>query len=103
MNMKKTLSLLSLFLVFVVCACAMPTTTVKTVDDRPTLAFKGAPEGAILYVDGINMGPAAQYSGEPRVLAVEPGTHTVRVTINNQVLYEQRVFVEGSLKTIIIR
>jgi len=25
------------------------------------------------------------------------------VTINNQVLYEQRVFVEGSLKTIIIR
>jgi hypothetical protein len=81
----------------------MPTTTVRTVDDRPTLAFKGAPEGALLYIDDLNMGTASQYNGEPRVLTIEPGTHTVRVILNNEVIYEQRIFVESSLKTITIR
>ncbi len=81
----------------------MPATTVRTVDDRPTLAFKGVPEGALLYIDGLNMGSAAQYNGEPNVLTIEPGTHIVRVTFNNEVIYEQRIFVESSLKTITIR
>jgi len=81
----------------------MPTTTVRTVDDRPTLAFKGAPADALLYIDGLNMGPVAQYNAEPNVLTIEPGTHTVRVTVNNEVIYEQRIFVESSLKTITIR
>jgi hypothetical protein len=80
----------------------MPATTVRTVDDRPTLAFKGAPAGATLYIDGLNMGPVDQYDGVNMVLTVEPGTHTVRVTVNNAAIYEQRVFVESSLKTITI-
>jgi len=49
------------------------------------------------------MGQAAQYNGEPQVLTIEPGTHSVRVTLNNEVIYEQRIFVESSLKTITIR
>jgi hypothetical protein len=108
--MKKVVVLSFLALVFALCSCTMPTTTVRTVDDRPTLAFKGAPEGALLYIDGLNMGPVAQYNAEPKdtyeptkVLTIEPGTHTVRVTVNNEVIYEQRIFVESSLKTITIR
>lgn len=99
--MKKVIVFSLLALVFTLCSC-MPTTTVRTVDDRPTLAFKGAPAGAILYIDGLNMGPVAQYDGESMVLTVEPGTHTVKVTVNNTAIYEQRVFVESSLKTITI-
>lgn len=101
--MKKVIVFSFLAVVFALCSCAMPTTTVRTVDDRPTLAFKGAPEGALIYIDDLNMGQAAQYNGEPRVLTIEPGTHTVRVTLNNEVIYEQRIFVESSLKTITIR
>ena len=107
--MKKVIVFSLLALVFTLCSC-MPTTTVRTVDDRPTLAFKGAPAGATLYIDGLNMGPVAQYNAEPKdtyeptkVLTIEPGTHTVRVTVNNEVIYEQRIFVESSLKTITIR
>lgn len=101
--MKKVIVFSFLVFVFSLCSCSMPTTTVRTVDDRPTLAFKGAPEGALLYIDGLNMGNAGQYNGEPNVLTIEPGTHTVRVTINNEVIYEQRIFVESSLKTITIK
>ena len=101
--MKKVIVFSFLALVFALCSCAMPISTVRTVDDRPTLAFKGAPEGALLYIDGLNMGTAGQYNGEPNVLTIEPGTHTVRVTINNEVIYEQRIFVESSLKTITIK
>ena len=89
-----------LFSPFAVVLCLQPH---RTVDDRPTLALKGAPEGALLYIDGLNMGQAAQYNGEPQVLTIEPGTHSVRVTLNNEVIYEQRIFVESSLKTITIR
>jgi hypothetical protein len=101
--MKKVILFSFLALVLALCSCTMPTTAVRTVDDRPTLAFKGAPEGALLYIDGLNMGAAGQFNGEPQVLTIEPGTHTVRVTLNNQVIYEQRIFVESSLKTITIR
>jgi hypothetical protein len=84
------------------CSCAMPNTAVRTVDDRPTIAIKGAPPDALLFVDGLPMGVANQYDGEPKTLTVEPGSHTVRVTFANQVIYEQRVFVESSLKTITV-
>jgi hypothetical protein len=84
-------------------SCAMPNTAVRTIDDRPTLAIKGAPLDAVLYVDNLPMGAASQYDGAPNTLAVEPGSHTVRITVGNQVIYEQRVFVESSLKTIIVR
>ena len=98
--MKKTLVGLILALL---CGCAMPVTTVKTIDDRPALAFTGAPEGAILFVDGLNMGPAIEYNGEPKILNVEPGTHALRIISNGSVIYEQRVFVESALKTITVR
>jgi len=81
----------------------MPKTSVRTVDDRPTLAFKGAPENAVLFVDGLNMGNANQYNADPKTLSIEPGTHLVRVIVNQDVIFEQRVFVESALKTITIR
>jgi hypothetical protein len=85
------------------CGCSLPVTTVSTIDDRPALAFKGAPEGAVLFVDGLNVGSAAEYNGNPKILNVQPGTHTLRITANGGVLYEQRVFVESSLKTITVK
>jgi len=90
-----------IMLVFV-AGCTMPATTVKTVDERPSLAFKDAPSGALLYLDGLNMGDAAIYDGAPKVLLVEPGTHVIRIVKDGAVIYEQKVFLESSLKTITI-
>lgn len=80
--------------------CASPNTTVRTADDRPALAFQDAPKDALLFVDELSMGPANQYNGRPKVLMIEPGMHNVRVTVNSKILFEQRVFVESSTKTI---
>lgn len=101
--MKNNIVFALMALTFVLCSCSMPNTSVRTVDDRPTLAFRGAPEGAVVLVDGLNMGAAGQYDGEPKVLVVEPGTHIIQVTLGSEVVYEQRVFVESSLKTITVR
>jgi hypothetical protein len=82
-------------------ACAGPVTTVKTVDTRPALAVVGAPAGSVLHVDGVPVGDAGAYTGQPDVLRVEPGTHLVEIRDRaGKVLFSQRVFVESELKTV---
>lgn len=83
------------------CSCAMPSTTVRSTDTRPGLAIEGAPEGAEVFLDGLPMGQAEKYDGQPGVLMVEPGTHLIVVKgSDGSVLLEQRVYVESELKTI---
>ena len=92
---------LIVFLGLALFACAMPSTTVRTTDTRPSLAFDGAPEGAKVYLDGLLMGEAERYDGQPGVLVVEPGTHHVVVRgPDGSLLLEQRVYVESEMKTI---
>jgi len=82
-------------------ACVGPTTTVKTVDTRPALAFAGAPSGTVLYVDGARIGDPSSYDGQPNILRVEPGTHAVEIRDGRgAVVFSQRVFVESELKTV---
>ena len=92
---------LAISLMILLAACSMPSTVVKTPDTRPSLAFEGAPEGAVLFLDGVRTGPANQYDGQPSVLRVEPGTHLVTIRgADGAVLLEQKVFVESELKTL---
>jgi len=92
---------LAISLIILLAACSMPSTVVKTPDTRPGLAFEGAPEGAVLFLDGVRTGPASQYDGQPNVLRVEPGTHHVTIKgADGSVLLEQKVFVESELKTL---
>jgi hypothetical protein len=82
-------------------ACAMPSTTVRTTDSRPSLAVEGAPRGSQLFVDGNPVGDAGAYDGRPAVLLVEPGTHVVDVRDGSgRVIFRQTVFVESETKTI---
>jgi hypothetical protein len=86
---------------FALAACVGPTTTVRTVDTRPALAFAGAPSGTVLYVDGAAIGDPSSYDGQPNILRVEPGTHVVEIRDRGgAVRFSQRVFVESELKTI---
>lgn len=82
-------------------ACTMPNTTVRTTDTRPSFAIDGAPDGAILYVDGKKIGEANMYDGQPNVLVVEPGTHAVVVKgPDGAPILERKVYVDSELKTI---
>jgi hypothetical protein len=92
---------LAISLMIFLAACSVPSTVVRTPDTRPSLAFEGAPEGALLFLDGVRTGPANQYDGQPNVLRVEPGTHLVTIRgADGAVLLEQKVFVESEMKTL---
>ena len=91
------------FLVLMLFGCSIPSTTVKSVDTRPSIAIKGASAEADLLIDGLKMGKASVYNGSPKTLRIEPGTHRVTVVENGNVIHEQTIFVDSELKTIILR
>jgi len=97
-------SLVMLVALLLLAACSMPNTTVRTTDTRPGIAIDGAPDGAILYVDGQRVGEANKYDGQPNVLVVEPGTHTVVVKgADGAPLFDRKIYVESDLKPIKVR
>lgn len=81
-----------------VAACRYPSGGVEITDERPTIGFKGAPDGAMIFVDGIAMGPAARFDGKKEALLVEPGSHVVEVRMGKRTLLSERVFL-GSRAT----
>jgi len=83
--------------------CSMPTTTVKTVDSRPSISITGAPKGSVLFVDGISMGIADKFDGHPNILSIEPGTHNIEIRNDKGVIYQQTIFVESELKNIVVK
>jgi len=56
-----------------------------------TLLVKGAPTGAMLYVDGLSMGLAEQYNAAPNVLVVLQGVHQVEIRQGSNILYTEKV------------
>lgn len=84
--------LMTIAMAATLAGCAMPATTVKTGSLRPALAVQGAPAGAMLYVDGLQVGEAARYDGKAQKLLIEEGTHTVEIRQGGTVLHAQRVF-----------
>jgi len=83
-------------LILAVCsACSYPQGKVVRGDERPSIAVEGAPETAVLEVDGIVHGNAEDFNGDPKVLLIESGTHTVRVLDGDEVLLSQEVYVSS--------
>lgn len=96
----------ALFVLFALASCEIryPTGRVTIPDERPSLAFKGAPAGSVVFVDGNAMGSAAQFDGGERVLLVEPGNHIVQVRLGDRVLLKRNVFLAGrATKTFVVR
>jgi hypothetical protein len=89
------LKIMILLAALMLSACALPQTNVRTGLPSPSLVVTGAPAGAVLFVDGLSMGPAAQYDGNPNTLAVLEGTHQVEVRSGATVLYGEKVFVSS--------
>lgn len=101
--MRKTTQLLSLLAVLGMSACTYPTTTVQTVDTRPRLAIANASPTAMLSLNGVVVGPAADYDGKKATLQVERGTHKVEITDGGRVVLTQTIYLGDDLtKTITV-
>ena len=75
---------------------------VEQKDARPAIGISGAPEGALLYVDGLQMGYVSRYDGKEGVLLVESGKHLVEVRApSGESLFVEEVFLSGSTTKII--
>lgn len=88
---------------FALTACSMPATTVRSLDNRPSIAIKGASSNAELIVDGLNMGKAEKFNGDPQTLTIVPGTHKITIVEKGTAIFEQVIFVESELKTITLK
>ena len=92
---------LALIVAATLSGCAYPAKQVSTVDDRPGIYVAGAPSEAVLFVDGIEMGRAAAFDGNPKILLLEPGTHRLKIIHGADVLLSQDVFLgEGTRRKI---
>lgn len=99
MKTLMTVLLTSLF----IAGCAVPTTGVRAGSVRPTLAVSGAPEGALLYLDGLAVGAANQFDGRVKVLNIEEGVHRVEIRLNGAAIHSERfVTSSGETRTIVL-
>jgi len=84
------------FLLVGTVGCNYPESQVRTVDDRPHITVQDAPIGSILYVDGLQIGPATNYRPKTGTLIIEPGTHQVIVRTNSgSILLKETIFLGG--------
>lgn len=94
--MKK---IIVLFLALALTACALPTTQVNAGTARPTLTVLGAPAGAVLFIDGLQIGAAANYNGKPNTLLIEEGVHRVELRQGATVLMARQILASGGENT----
>ena len=78
--------------------CSYPDAAkIEQKDSRPAIGVSGAPEGAALYVDGLEMGLARQFDGTKNVLLVESGKHLIEVkAADGKVLLSETLFLSSS-------
>ena len=87
------MKIIKMFLCMLLLAgCAMPVTTVRSVDTRPSISISRVNEQADLFVDGIRMGRAANFD-EPNQLKLEAGTHRISIVEAGKITFEQTIFV----------
>jgi hypothetical protein len=93
----------SILILFLVIGCAYPSSDVRVTDERPKIAVKNAPSDAVVYVDGLRMGLASKFNGEPGVLLLEPGRHKIEIKSGSRTLLSEDVFLgESALKTFVV-
>ena len=82
-------------------ACALPNTGVHTGSIKPTIYVRGASEGEQLYVNGLLMGTATQFNGDPNVLIIEEGANLVEIKRDGLTLHSEKIFIsDGESKAI---
>jgi len=71
--------------------------------DPTQLVVTGAPAGGVIFIDGVQSGPAVAKNDQTQVLDVAAGMHTVEVHLNDKVVYREDTYVDaGKRRTVIV-
>ena len=103
MIMKSLRTGILVLLAILIQGCRYPDpATIEQADSRPAIGISGAPEGSVLYVDGLRMGMAGQYDGTEQVLLIESGKHLIEVkTAAGTVIHSESIFLSSSATKIL--
>jgi hypothetical protein len=69
--------------------------------DPSELIVTGSPAGAILFVDGAQVGHATEANNRTQVLQVAPGTHLLEVKVGESVTYRENTYVAVGEKRVV--
>lgn len=61
--------------------------------DPPEIIVTGAPEGSVVFVDGLQAGQATAQSDHPQVLEVAAGPHKVEIHVGDRIVYREDTYV----------
>ncbi len=96
--MKHLCAGLLVLLAVLIQGCSYPDAAkIEQKDTRPAIGVSGAPSGAALYVDGLEMGKASRFDGKENVLLVENGKHLIEIkAASGEVLLSETLFLGSS-------
>lgn len=63
--------------------------------DPTQIIVTGAPTGSIVFVDGLQAGPAAAVDDRPQILGVATGSHQVEIHLGDAVVYREETYVRA--------
>jgi hypothetical protein len=89
---RRTIFIASMLIILMI-GCGMPKETLKAVGNEGLLKIVAEPSSAEVYVDGNFVGKAKEFNGNPGLLKLSHGTHTIMLKKEGYQTYIQRVFV----------
>lgn len=89
---KKYLLVTAVIIIFFI-GCGMPKETLKAVGNEGLLKIVAEPSSAEVYVDGNFVGKAKEFNGNPGLLKLTHGTHTIMIKKSGYQTYIHKVFV----------
>lgn len=70
--------------------------------DPAEIIVTGAPAGSLVFLDGLQTGPAAAHNDQSQVLDVAPGAHKVEVHMGDTVVYREDTYVGLGERRVVI-
>jgi hypothetical protein len=57
------------------------------------IIITGAPVGSLVFVDGVQIGPAVDHNDQSEILRVAPGAHKVEIHVEDAIAYREDTYV----------
>jgi hypothetical protein len=71
------------------------------VPDPTQIVVTGAPAGALVFMDGVQVGQAVLLNEHAQVVRVMPGAHTVEIHVRDRVVYREELDVRRSERRVV--
>jgi hypothetical protein len=71
------------------------------VPDPTEIVVTGAPTGALIFMDGVQIGQAVLLNERAQALRVVPGAHTVEIHVRDRVVYREELDVRRSERRVV--